>query len=74
MLTNDEMKQIQDQMALIFVTRQDCDKRNDEVERRLMQGEVHFAKIDEKLKMIIWILAAVGSGIIAMLLKMIFGM
>lgn len=74
MLTNDDMKQIQDQMSLIFVTRQDCDRRNDDIEKRLAQGQVHFAKIDEKLKTITWILTAVGGGIITMLVKMFFGM
>lgn len=74
MISNDDMKQIQEQMELIFVTRMSCDKRNDEVEKRLVQGEVHFAKIDENLKVIKWLLTAVGGGIITMLIKIFFGM
>lgn len=74
MLTNDDMKQIQDQMALIFVTRQVCDERNENIEKRLARGEVHFAKIDENLKMIKWLDTAVIGGIITMLIKMFFGM
>lgn len=74
MLTNDDLKQIREEMALVFVTRKSCDERNDEVEKRLARGEVHFARIDENLKVIKWIVTAVGGGIIATLIKLFFGM
>lgn len=74
MLTNDDLKQIREEMALVFVTRKSCDERNDEVERRLSRGEVHFARIDENLKIIKWLITAIGGGIITMLIKMFFGM
>jgi hypothetical protein len=74
MISNDDMKQIMDQMELVLVTRKSCDSERDKIDGRLNQGEVHFAKIDEKLKTITWILTAVGGGIITMLIKMFFGM
>ena len=74
LISNDDMKQIMDQMELVFVTRKSCDSERDKIDVRLNQGEVHFAKIDEKLKTITWILTAVGGGIITMLIKMFFGM
>lgn len=73
MVSNDDMKQIMEQMELIFVTRKSCDGERDKIDNRLGQGEIHFAKIDEKLKTITWILTAVGGGIITMLVKMFFG-
>lgn len=74
MISNDDMKQIMEQMELVFVTRKSCDTERDKIDTRLGQGEIHFAKIDERLKVITWVLTAVGGGIIAMLIKMFFGM
>lgn len=74
MISNDDMKQIMEQMELVFVTRKSCGDERDKIDVRLGQGEIHFAKIDEKLKTITWILTAVGGGIITMLVKMFFGM
>jgi hypothetical protein len=73
MISNEDMNQIMTQMELVFVTRKSCDSERDKIDSRLLQGEVHFAKIDEKLKTITWILTAVGGGIITMLVKMFFG-
>ena len=74
MISNDDMKQIMDQMELVFVTRKNCDSERDKIDGRLNQGEVHFAKIDENLKVIKWLITAVGGGVITMLIKMFFGM
>lgn len=74
MISNDDMKQIMEQMELVFVTRKSCDNERDKIDTRLGQGEIHFAKIDERLKVITWVLTAVGGGIATMLVKMFFGM
>lgn len=74
MISNDDMRQIMEQMELVFVTRKSCDNERDKIDTRLVQGEIHFAKIDERLKIITWVLTAVGGGIVTMLIKMFFGM
>lgn len=57
----------------IFVTRKECQENNDAIETKLAKDLVRLAVIETKLSQITWILTAVGSGIIAMLVKMFFG-
>ena len=57
----------------IFVTRKECQKTNDEVEKKLSSDLVRLAVIENQLKVITWILYAVAGGIITMLVNMLFG-
>ena len=57
----------------IFVTRKECRKTNDEVEKKLSSDLVRLAVIENQLKIITWLLYAVAGGAIAMLIKMLFG-
>ena len=57
----------------IFVTRQDCQDINEEIENKLSSDLVRLAVIENQLKVITWILYAVAGGIITMLVKMLFG-
>ena len=57
----------------IFVTRKECRKTNDEVEKKLSSDLVRLAVIENQLKIITWLLYAVAGGVIAMLIKMLFG-
>ena len=57
----------------IFVTRKECQKTNDEVEKKLSSDLVRLAVIENQLKIITWLLYAVAGGVIAMLIKMLFG-
>ncbi len=57
----------------IFVTRQECDTSMDEVNKKLANDSTELAVIKTQLKMIIWILTAVGGGIITMIIKMFWG-
>ena len=57
----------------IFVTRKECQKTNDEIEKKLSSDLVRLAVIENQLKVITWILYAVAGGIITMLVKMLFG-
>lgn len=57
----------------IFVPRIECDKDMDGVKAKLSDDSARLAVIENQLKMILWVLAGVGSGIITMLIKMFFG-
>ena len=58
----------------IFITRQECQNKLNGIENKLSKDLVRLAVIENQLKLIMWLLAAVGSGVIAMLIKMFFGM
>lgn len=57
----------------IFVTRKECDKEMDKVKEVMADNKAQFAVITTKLSLIMWILGAVGSGVVGILIKMIFG-
>ena len=57
----------------IFVTRQECQNTNNEIEKKLSSDLVRLAVIENQLKIITWLLYAVAGGVIAMLIKMLFG-
>ena len=57
-----------------FITRQECQNNLDGIENKLSKDLVRLAVIENQLKLIMWLLAAVGSGVIAMLINMFFGM
>ena len=56
----------------IFVTRKECRKTNDEIEKNLSSDLVRLAVIENQLKIITWLLYAVAGGVITMLIKMLF--
>ena len=57
----------------IFVTRQECQNTNDEIEKKLSSDLVRLAVIENQLKVITWLLYAVAGGVVTMLIKMLFG-
>ena len=57
----------------IFVTRQECQKTNDEIEKKISSDLVRLAVIENQLKVITWLLYAVAGGVITMLIKLLFG-
>lgn len=56
----------------IFVTRSECQNTIDDVDKRIGQDAVRLAVIEQQLKLILWVLCAVGGGVIAMLIKLFF--
>ena len=62
-----------DRLREIFVTRQECQNTNDEIEKKLSSDLVRLAVIENQLKVITWLLYAVAGGVITMLIKMLFG-
>ena len=57
----------------IFVTRHECQNNLNNIDNMLNQDNVRLAVIEQQNKIILWVLAAVGGGIITMLIKMFFG-
>lgn len=62
-----------DRLKEIFVTRQECDRDMDEIKEVMSDSKAQFAVITTKLSLIMWLLGAVGSGVIGILIKIIFG-
>ena len=62
-----------DRLEEIFVTRKECRKTNDEIEKKLSSDLVRLAVIENQLKIITWLLYAVAGGVITMLIKLLFG-
>lgn len=62
-----------DRLKEIFVTRQECDRNMDEIKEVMSDNKAQFAVITTKLSLIMWLLGAVGSGVIGILIKIIFG-
>ena len=57
-----------DRLEEIFVTRKECKKTNDEIEKKLSSDLVRLAVIENQLKVITWLLYAVAGGVITMLI------
>lgn len=57
----------------IFVTRQECNITNDEINRKLSNDSTRLAVIESQLKTITWILTTVGAGVLATVIKLFFG-
>lgn len=62
-----------DRLKEIFVTRQECQNTNNEIEKKLSSDLVRLAVIENQLKIITWLLYAVAGGVITMLIKLLFG-
>ena len=57
----------------IFVTKAECQQNIDDVDVKMNKDNVRLAVIENQLKLILWVLMAVGGGVITMLIKMFFG-
>ena len=64
-----------EQLKLIFVTREECDSTNDDINRKLQNDNTELALIKQLLNSILWIgkttLATVLTGIIGAILALI---
>ena len=57
----------------VFVTRRECDSITDDINNKLGRDYAELAVIKSQLKIIMWILGAVGGGIITIVLKLFLG-
>ena len=65
--------QLQDHFDGRYVKLDDCEAKTDKFEKSLNKDNVRLAVIEQQNKLMLWILAAVATGIITMLIKMFFG-
>jgi hypothetical protein len=52
---------------------EDCDETVNDFNKKANKDNIRLAVIENQLKLVLWVLTAVGGGIITMLLKMFFG-
>lgn len=62
-----------DRLKEIFVTRQECEQDMSVIKSDVNHVNTRLAVIESNQKIILWVLAAVASGVITMLIKMFFG-
>lgn len=65
--------QLQDHFDGRYVKIEACDKMTADFEKRVNKDNVRLTVIEQQNKLILWILTAVASGVITMLVKMFFG-
>ncbi len=58
----------------IFVTRNECRAQSDEVESKLAKDLVRLSVIETKQNITIGILAAIGGGLLTVIIKILFGL
>ena len=73
MLTNDDIKQIRDQMDYIYVHKDDCGRHCDMVQSQIAEIKSNFAVIKFQLKLILGILSAVGTAVLSLVIVQIWG-
>ena len=65
--------QLQDHFDGRYVQIENCKDKSGSIQESLNKDNTRLAVIEQQNKLMIWVLAAVASGIIAMLIKMFFG-
>lgn len=69
MIDNEDIERLKE----VFVMRKECQANVDSVDSKLNKDNVRLAVIENQIKLVLWVLMAVGGGIITMLMKMFFG-
>ena len=65
--------QLQDHFDGRYVKIEDCESQTNAFGKLLNKDNVRLSVIETKLSQITWLLSAVASGVITMLVKMFFG-
>lgn len=65
MIDRDDIERLKE----IFVTREKCEGDMDEVNAKLSNDSRELAVINTKLSLVLWLLGAVGTAVIAVLVK-----
>ena len=69
LIDNNDIKRLKE----IFVTRRECESNTDGIAKKLSNDDKRLAVIETYQKIQLWILTAIGGGIITALVKMFFG-
>ena len=69
MIDHDDIERLKER----FVTRKECDDVQEDIRSKLNKDGSKLAVIETKISMVLWVLAAVGTGVISIVLKMFLG-
>ena len=69
MIDHDDIERLKE----IFVTRKECDDVQEDIRSKMNKDGSELAVIETKISMVLWVLAAVGTGVISIVLKMFLG-
>lgn len=69
MIDHDDIERLKE----IFVTMKECDDVQEDIRSKLNKDGSKLAVIETKISMVLWVLAAVGTGVISIVLKMFLG-
>ena len=69
MIDHDDIERLKE----IFVTRKECDDVQEDIRTKLNKDGSKLAVIETKISMVLWVLAAVGTGVISIVLTMFLG-
>lgn len=69
MIDHDDIERLKE----IFVTRKECDDVQEDIRSKQNKDGSKLAVIETKISMVLWVLAAVGTGVISIVLKMFLG-
>lgn len=69
MIDHDDIERLKE----IFVTRKECGDVQEDIRSKLNKDGGKLAVIETKISMVLWVLAAVGTGVISIVLKMFLG-
>ena len=73
MIEEQDFDRLEKHFDLIYVRKKDCDKEMDDVNSKLSNDAVMFAKINTKLSAILWGLGALATAVIGFVVKLALG-
>lgn len=56
-----------------FVTHLECAERRRDIDSRLSQGSIEFAKLNVKMNIVLGVMAFIGTALGGVLVKLLFG-
>lgn len=65
---------LRDLLDDVYVSKDDCGRDMEEVNKKLSNDSKELAIINTKLSLVLWMLGAVGASVITVLIKILFGM
>lgn len=65
---------LRDLLDDVYVSKDDCGRDMEEVNKKLSNDSKELAVINTKLSLVLWMLGAVGASVITVLIKILFGM
>ena len=72
MISNDDMKQIREEMEHCFISREECGKQCEKFQTEFSDNKADFSVIKFQLKLILGILAAIGAAVLSLVMATIW--